>query len=267
LLNKAARKSSFNIYLLFLMVPDIAYCLLCSITCALNASAGHYYSSSLCKFQSFYVVWAVASCAWMNAVVARQLHILLKSSHIRKRYTPPTRIRVAYHASCVYFLTAFIASWSFWGASWFPHRTAPVGGIGCLPLEYSWQSSLVFFLVFIPAFGGIPLVFVGWVCYDVWKRQLMPPSGRRRLLFLYFLRIIAAFVVVWTPFFIFVLVAGGNAWSIYFGGTWSHVAGVVATGFSLFKPDINKAFTDLLFCRWRLRKIEERSLSTSRYTT
>lgn len=54
-----ARRSSFNLYLIFLMVPDLVFSLICTISCAINSLVGHFYSESLCRFQSFYVMFGI----------------------------------------------------------------------------------------------------------------------------------------------------------------------------------------------------------------
>lgn len=57
--DRKARRSPFNLYLIFLMIPDILFAFTCAITCTLNAIVGHFYSVPVCKFQSFYVVFGI----------------------------------------------------------------------------------------------------------------------------------------------------------------------------------------------------------------
>jgi hypothetical protein len=67
---------------------------------------------------------------------------------------------------------------------------------------------------------------------------MMPPTGRSRLLFVYFIRIIriiAAFKVMWLPYLILVFVAGGWPSGVWAGGTWSHFQGANSAGLSLLK--------------------------------
>ena len=222
LTSATARKNPFNVYLLFLMVPDIEFGILCSITCALNSSAGEYWSPWMCKFQSYYTVWTVASSAWLNGAIARQLHAMLSSSFVRRHYKPPEVNDVIKQSLIVFSYAAVLSSFGVIEPFWLPFKTFPVSGQGCIPLEYSWQSSIFYFLVFMPLLAGIPLIYVCWVCYDIWKRHLMPPTGRRRLLFVYFIRIIGAFVVMWVPFLVLVFMAGGWPWAVWAGGTWRY---------------------------------------------
>ena len=215
-LSAVARKNPFNNYLIYLSLPDIVFSLLCVITCALNASAGRYWASWMCRFQSFYAIWFIAASAWLNAFILFQLHRLLSISFTGRRYTAPTRRRVFFHAAGVYLYTAFIASWGMnWNVSWWPHKTDMVYGVACMPLEFSSASTIFYFVVFVPLLAGIPILYVIWVCYDIWKRDLMPPAGRRRLLSVYLLRIVIVFVVMFTPSVVLVFAAKGAG-----GGPW-----------------------------------------------
>lgn len=54
LADRKARRNPFNLYLVFLMVPDILFSGFCAISCALNWSQGHMWSTAACQFQSFY---------------------------------------------------------------------------------------------------------------------------------------------------------------------------------------------------------------------
>jgi hypothetical protein len=254
LLSRRARQNPFNIYLLFLLFSDFTFSLACCITCSLNASAGHYFAPWMCRFQSFYVTWSVCSSFWLNAVVARQLHVLLASSFVRRRYNAPTPKQVVCQSIAVYVYAAFIASIGILDLSWLPHRSDAVSGEACLPLEYSRRSTLFFFLVFFPAFALIPCVYAVWVAVEVWRRNLMPPTGKRRVLTLYFVRVMTAVVVMWVPFTIMVFfVAGGRPWLSWFGGTWAHMQGLVSGIFALMKPDITHAYKKLMCCMMDLK--------------
>jgi hypothetical protein len=249
LLSRRARKNPFNIYLLFLLFSDFIFSLACCITCSLNASAGHYFAPWMCRFQSFYSIWSVCSSFWLNAVVVRQLHLMLTSSFVRRRYNAPTPKQVVCQSIAVYVYATFIASIGILDASWLPHRSDAVSGLACLPVDYSRGSTLFFFLVFFPAFGGVPFVYAVGVSIDIWRRQLMPPTGKRRLLTMYYMRVMAAFVVMWVPFVITVFfVAGGRPWLSWFGGAWAHLQGPVSGVFVLMKPDITQAYKQLMCC-------------------
>ena len=132
LTNRKARKNPFNLYLVYLMIPDIIFSACCAITCALNASWGSYWSVRQCQWQSFYLTFGISGNSWLNLAIARELHLLLQSSvHLRK-YQMPTVKQVTTTAMAVYVYSAFVASMGIWGSevSWLPHQTVSISGLG-----------------------------------------------------------------------------------------------------------------------------------------
>ena len=57
--SRRARKSPFNLYLLYLMLPDAFYSGMCLVSCVLNLTVGHYYSENWCRTQSFYLIFGI----------------------------------------------------------------------------------------------------------------------------------------------------------------------------------------------------------------
>jgi len=222
--------------------------ILCGVSCALNASKGEYWSAAQCRFQSFYIVWFLTANSWVNATVARQLHQLLASSHHRRRYKPPTRKHVIISCGVVYLYAAVLGTVSLWEVSWLPYRTNAMSGEICLPVEYSVASTVFYFLAFVPLTAGIPMLYVMYVAADIWWRQLLPPKGKRRLLAIYFARILGAFFFLWTPYLLAVFLAWGEPWGLWATSFWGHMQGAIAAGLSLLKPDIRKGF--LKFVTW-----------------
>jgi hypothetical protein len=56
---RSVRRQPFNLFLIFLMIPDFVFSFLCGVNCAINATNGGYKSEAWCKFQSFYCVWGI----------------------------------------------------------------------------------------------------------------------------------------------------------------------------------------------------------------
>jgi hypothetical protein len=257
--SRKALRNPFNVYLLYLMVPDIMFSLLCGITCTLNAVNGEYWSSWMCNFQQWYCVFGIGANAWLNAVITQQLHTMLRFSHQRRRYKSPTRIQVSKQALAVYFYCAFLGTWGLIDNENFPYHTGLTVGLACLPIERDTQSTIFFWLCFFPLFVGIPVVYVVYVCYDVMVvRKLLPPKGKRRVLSVYFFRLIMVFLIMWLPTFIVLFVAAPwlPTWAHFAGGTWSHLQGAVSAVVSLFKPDIWNAVQRFLTCQCGI--VEER---------
>ena len=235
-----ARNRSFNLYLVFLTVPDLWFSTACAVTCALNAAVGYYYSGWMCDFQAFYCAFAFTANAWLNAVTVRQVHVMLRHSHRRQRYKPPTKKRVVVHSLAVYGYSAILASLSLFHTS--VHRHSPVNGLACLPIDFSTQSTLFFWLVYFWLWIGLPIVYVIYVWIDVRRRKLLPKSGRTRSVAIFFARITFVFLLMWH-------IGASSAWFSFLGGAWSHLQPAVSIGVSLLKGDIREAFLDFVKCR------------------
>lgn len=110
-INKKLREKPFNLYLIYLMIPDFVFSLLCAMTCLLNTINGAYGSHSMCNFQQFYTVFGFSANAWLNFIIAYQLHTILRNSKTGRRYKLPTRRRVIIQAIAVYLWCSFLGSW------------------------------------------------------------------------------------------------------------------------------------------------------------
>jgi hypothetical protein len=247
------RSNPFNLYLLSIAAPDFLSSFFCLLTCALSAPKGSYYSEVMCGFQSFYLTWGFASNCWMNAVIVFQIHKLLRYSHVRRRYSPPTRRTVALHAAIVYLYAAFWGFIGVWNIQGLPHKTYAYYGFACFSMEYDQASTLFWWLLFVPCFLGLPVVYFTYVIYDIWKRDLLPPMGRRRNLSLYFFRLVFVYFCMWLPFAAVCTVGNFvhiSSWIFWAGSAWSHLQGLASSLVSMTKPDIKEAVVSLLCCRF-----------------
>lgn len=247
---RSVRKNPFNLYLIFLMIPDMLVAWTCGLTCLSNAIAGHYISESMCKAQSWYMIGWIAASSWLNANIARQLYMMLRSASRFQKYQPPTRRRVVIESLGIYLYAMCLASLGMFNAEWLPHKTRLAVGAHCVPLDYSTGSSIFFFCVFTPLIFGIPLLYVCWAAYQIWSKNMLPPSGRRRILAVYFFRLAAVLLLMWLPglLLFFVNFAFVNPWVQWAGAAWSHLQALVSALVSLLKPDIWKAVSEFWFC-------------------
>ena len=266
---RKVRQQTFNLYLLFLLIPDIIFSFCCGMTCILNATHGHYYSHEMCNFQQFYVIWGIGSNCWLNAIISYQLHNLLICSQIGRRYKIPTKKQVTYQAITVYMYCAFLGSLGFIQNSKFPYHTIPINGLACLPTELDWKSSLFFWLLMLPCFALLPILYVMYVAYKIYKCKLLPPSGKRRALSIYFGRIILVFIVFWGPHFLldYILATWLPIPIKYAGGVISHLQPPLSASVSLTKPDIYYALKRFVTCGWYRKKNHTHQLPTESTTT
>ena len=197
-------------------------------------------------------VWAIASNCWMNAVIAHQVHKMLKISHGRGRYTPPTRMRVAKEAMCVYVYAAFLACVSAWQITGVPLKSGSYRGFVCFPKNYDTASTLFFWLVFCPLYLFIPAFYVMWCGADILRKKMIPPAGRRRTLTIYFSRIVLVFIVMWIPYFLLAFIIGPSlpsleaAWVIWAACVIAHLQGLVNVILCANKPDVKRCVLNTL---------------------
>lgn len=246
--NRKVRRRPFNLYLVYLIVPDLVFSLFCGVNCAISAARGDYASAAWCRFQGIYCVWGIGSNAWLNAVIARHVHQMLVCSHSMKRYFAPPRKQVLMESTAVYVWLAFLSSWPF--IDFLPHRLRLSAGLTCLPHEYDTASTIFFWLVFMPCFALIPTTYALYVATDVWRRQLLPPEGRKRNVAVYFFRLTVVFLLMWLPSIFLIFIAGGftSSWVAFAGGCWSHLQGAVSALISITKQDIGEAFVEFITC-------------------
>lgn len=256
--SRNVRKQPFNLYLLFIVIPDFVAAASCFITCVLSAPAGAYFSEAMCGWQSWYLVFGFTANCWMNGVIVHQIYRMLQCSHRRMHYTPPTQAYVIRQAACVYLYAAALAFLGTWNWDWSLHQTSLLSGFACFPQEYDFASSFVYWLFFMPAFMILPTIYAIWVTYDVViRRKMMPPVGRRRSLVLYFARLIFIYLFMWFPFVLvgtLAMMFNWNSWVHLSAAAWSHLQGIVSVGLSVTKEDVYEAVEALLQCR------EERSV-------
>jgi hypothetical protein len=196
--SKRVRRQPFNHYLIYLMLPDILYTVLCTIQCGALAITGGNNTPASCRLQSFYLLFGNGANSWMNALIANQIHTLLKVSNRCGRYVPPTRRKIALQSRCAYAWAAFIAILGILPESvGIPIMTVPFYGLGCVAVSYDRASNLFFWLFFYPAFAAIPMLYLIYVTVDIWRKKLLPREGRRREISLYYVRILVAVYVMW----------------------------------------------------------------------
>ena len=247
------RSSPFNQYLLFLMFPDWFYTFSCAITCAMNASHGSYWSFVMCQWQSWYCMWGIGTNAWLNAVLAYEVHTMLLSSYRCQRYQPPTTRTVVIRSGIVYLANAITSSLCIMEVPFYPLDTILNTGITCFPNAFGKRQMIILWLVAMPMFVMLPYVYVMYACFDIWLKQLMPPRGKRRLLTIYFFRIVAVFLFMWGPVaffnFLFKNFVSNASWELaglYIVSILAHFQAFVSAVVAMTKPDIGACVMSLL---------------------
>lgn len=96
---RTRRRSPFNLYLVFMMIPDLIMSGFCAFTCIGNAiTRGALMSHGMCYFQSWYVVFGFSGSSWMNALIAAEVYRMLQHPFTFSGaaiYQPPTLSRIS----------------------------------------------------------------------------------------------------------------------------------------------------------------------------
>lgn len=201
--SKRIRSRTFNLYLLFMAIPDFIGSFLCLLTCALSASRSIFFSEAMCGFQSFYLVFAFCGNAWTNVVIMNEVNKLLTYSEHRRRYFPPKRQRVYCQVAVVYTYAlswAALVAYPFQGV---PIISKPYYGFACFPMEQDTASSLFLYVAFLPGILIFPMLYSLFIMGRILRRGMLPKAGKRRALSIFLMRLIVVYFVGWMPFLIF----------------------------------------------------------------
>jgi hypothetical protein len=113
---------------------------------------------------------------------------------------------------------------------------------------------------------GIPVIYVVWVAYQIYAKKLLPPTGKRRELTIYFFRITFIFIFFWIPMLlVYFIFRGLPPWAMFGFAVFTHSAGGVSAVYSTYKPDIGRATRNFLRCKWLRRTPPEEDGSTNFY--
>jgi len=154
--------STFNVYLMAIIFPNIVFSLCCGTTCLMNAVYRKYWSHWMCNFQQFYFVFGLGANAWMNALIAYQLHTMLHFSSYQHRFKPPTLQQVLIHTAVVYIYVCFLGMWGLIEHPWFPFYSDAVIGLICTPMDEDKQVQLSFGSSFSLSLWAYPFHMCNW---------------------------------------------------------------------------------------------------------
>lgn len=234
--SKQAREKGYNLYLVFLALPDALFNVFSLVRSIVNIQ-GLQISTGLGVTCHALEWFHTAANMWLNAWIVYQVHSMLLRSRSCVHTPPPTPKQVLLQVSGIYFFAGLWAAWSlvllFQGSNLFANTNA------------AWLTSKSLMC-------GPPFMYVIIVCTHVWWRQLLPRQGRTRVLSLYFLRVVLVFLCTWVPFLILVDVTyykTASLWMLGLAYYFASLQGVLSVVVALGKPDVKRAVANLLCCR------------------
>eukprot|EP00977_Amphora_coffeiformis_P026744 scaffold29618_cov183-Amphora_coffeaeformis.AAC.6 len=249
-------KGPFDLYLLFIALPDFISGFSCMLTCWMSAPEKSYVSEEMCGYQAFYLNATVAANTWMNAVIIYQIHKLLRYSNVRRRYIPPTTQQACCHAAIVY---AYAILWGvlcgmqvdLFGM---PFNSHALSGLYCIPMEEK-GNSWFYYLAFLPGIFILPSLYALAIMAHILLKGMLPGSGRRRVLALFLIRIIFLYIAVFLPLSLSLLIGNfvyfESNWAYYIPAVMTHLQGILTTLLVYFtNPKIAESMKKVLQCDW-----------------
>ena len=236
--SRKARSQAFNLYLIFLSIPD-ALLDLGNVLWASNTLSGAHFP---CHWRNAFLFFYAMANVMLNSVILRQVYILLRDSNKRRRFVPP-RTQLVYKQAMVVFFCAIL--FGIWGA------TSACGMV--FPYDRANTQKIINVLTWT-LMAAIPLAHFIFTCVRVWRRRLLPKSdGRTRTMALYLLRVLVSFVLFFLPCMIIVNLewVGHNPrlHMNYLVRYLSSLQGIVSVAIALTKPDVRRAVKNFLVCR------------------
>jgi len=192
--NSTVRSNTFNLYLVFSLVPDAVYFLWMlvfnslSLVDDLNFYTIGDYGNLLGHVFWYLDIWCanfwVCASLWMSFSVFVQIYKLLTANKRAKRYQPPTRKRVIRDSTIILIISGIVAaSITLWRVYY---------------NEDSDRDDRILFwaTTYIPALY-IPTLLITGMCFGVWWSKLIPRKNARHCaLTLFFVRLIASTYLV-----------------------------------------------------------------------
>ena len=196
--NKSTRKNTFNLYVVFLLLPDGMNTALTGTVGVLKAvrcgtSLPDWYGAVF-DFNNFFFY---LSNFYLNCCVAYEIFAIAKGSHRLRKIKPPKKRRMLLQVGCVYTMSFLFALWGVLDVPWSFYDSkndefgSPQGNDGLFN-----ETAAIVFMAVLTVF---PILFVVGIRIQLWRKNLLRSEGRTRTLYLFFERITIVFIAMYIP--------------------------------------------------------------------
>mmetsp|Transcript_7843 Transcript_7843/g.12271 ORF Transcript_7843/g.12271 Transcript_7843/m.12271 type:complete len:414 (+) Transcript_7843:342-1583(+) len=255
---KKTRSEPFNLYLVFLLIPDALANIIFFVAYIFFSENGYLVvPRGGCLLWIWTWFFYYACNLWLNTIVAYEIASLVTRSRRLRRYKPPTLRRVGWQALVVYTFAILWACWFIVELPWSPFAMpdpdfcyGTYKSPGPNGVMSQLASSLIIFISFL-----LPVVFVVLSWIVIRCQNLLPKSGRTRIIFVYFHRIVIVFVACYLPSAILSILGLALPDSLMADWVWVvidtliPVQAIVTFTLVMSKPDVSKALKAMLLCR------------------
>lgn len=233
--SKKVRVHLFNIYIAALLIPDTVFNGSGIFSDAGRGHAEKSYSSTWCKYYICFGIFYILSTLWLNLVVTREAYIMICDLYKRNPRSR-TRRKAIIQISSVLFFSAVITLISMENSN--PYHNLETGDC---------EANLfkdIFSVILIPSIF-LPIFYLAYIFGVVWCKNMLPVSGKTRVLFAFFRRLAIIPLAFMVPFiFLFILSNRlGKAWIKIISLYILRFVGPVSVALSMTKPDISNAVT------------------------
>jgi len=160
--------STYNLYLVLLAIPDLAYNVF--ILGIVNDS----YNNGWIPENDAFITCCATINMYMNVVIAYEVMVLLRRTKNCQRYIPPSYKKAGIQFGIVSAYGIVLAVLWYYLLSYF--TSSDVRATVAIPLR-KYTIPLYYVLVFV-----IPAIALIWICFAIWKEKLLPKGqvGRKK---------------------------------------------------------------------------------------
>ncbi|KAL3811770.1 hypothetical protein ACHAXA_008044 [Cyclostephanos tholiformis] len=239
------RSNSFNLYLVFCLVPD-AYKNLAGFSANLANLLMDSGSPNACRVIGWNDAYWWCASLWMSFATFVQIHKMLIANNRTRRYNPPTLKRVTMDSAMIHVFSILMATLTVLPAGIFP-RATPDSGCEAYPGPGNRAQLIFYWTFFMPLTALIPTLLVTLLCSLIWWKQLIAlQNAKYRALLFYFARLLAIIYIVTIAVIVSFFFTN---WVQAIAFTIFNLIVFFQACFALKKKDIQNAFLDTWCCR------------------
>lgn len=241
LLSKRVGTKGFNIYLIFLLLPEVIVGTFALIHSVLTYDLGSYpFSEVSCVTGVFVYCGYMFANIWTNALVATELYILITNS-LQGRASVVSTSKIVIKCLIVYAASMMMAILYIWNNPLTELRLNPES---CFPESGNKAGRLVFSIIIPGVTLILPDIYVLYITRQVYEKLNMTSSGNLNFLVSYFFRI--TFVMALFSLVCMIAIALSTVGMLDLTLLFVSVHGLLLAIMTMRKKDIRLAFLELL---------------------
>jgi hypothetical protein len=238
-----ARSISFNVYLIFSILPD-AYKNTSGFFSNLANLVMTDGNPSACTTIGWNDAYWWCANLWMACIVFGHLRELLIANKNAQRHEPPVMSRVIIESTAVHIFSMVMASLTLIPVDLIPKATA-LSGCEAYPEEGNTGQHIFYWAFYLPVTALFPTMWVTGLSVDIWWRELLPVNGKSRSLLFYFARLLAVIYVVTLTVIVSFLFGG---WVQAMAFVMFNLVGLLSVCLALMKKDIMRCWKQMWTC-------------------